>query len=145
MCSLFIRYKIFAFKNLARLVGPLSLSSLSSNPQETQIASRKDQVVPSTNEKNKNILVASGGTLGDTTRRKAKALSAVPSTPTSTLLKEQKHSRHEPVITLASLRAPMEESPRRYSESLTSDVDSSSSSYLVAMQVMTTSLTSIEE
>ncbi|KAM1680767.1 hypothetical protein ACFX2K_038407 [Malus domestica] len=75
----------------------------------------------------------------------ARALSALPSTSTSTLPNEQEQSRHEPVITLASLRAPREESPIRYLESLTSDTDSSSSLYPVAMQVMTTSVTSIEE
>ncbi|KAM2560924.1 hypothetical protein TB1_012045 [Malus domestica] len=50
-----------------------------------------------------------------------------------------------PVITLALLRAPREESSRRYFESLTFDADSSSSSYPIAMQVMTTGATSIEE
>ncbi|KAM2855831.1 hypothetical protein PS2_000254 [Malus domestica] len=97
--------------------------------------SRKDQAVPTTNTKNKNIITAS----------KAKALSAVPSTPTSTLLNDQEHLRHEPVITLASLRALREESPRQYFESLTSNADSRSSSYPVAIQVMTISGTSIEE
>ncbi|KAM1066871.1 hypothetical protein ACFX2B_021979 [Malus domestica] len=109
------------------------------------MASRKDQVVPITKTKNKNILAASGGTLGVTTQSKARALSAVPFTPTSTMPKKQEHPTHEPMITLASLRAPREESPKRYSESLTSDADSSSSSYPVAMQVMTTGATSIEE
>ncbi|KAM2786820.1 hypothetical protein PS2_007668 [Malus domestica] len=97
------------------------------------MASRNDQVVPATNAKNKNIFAANGGTLGITTRSKAKALSAVPSTPTSNLLNEQEHPRHKPIITLASLRAPREDSPMRYSESLTFDADSSSSSYPVAM------------
>ena len=46
------------------------------------------------------------------------------------------------MITLASLRAPREESPKKYSESLLSDANSNSST---AMQVMTTGATSIEE
>ncbi|KAM1706669.1 hypothetical protein ACFX2K_028787 [Malus domestica] len=52
------------------------------------------------------------------------------------------HLRHEPVITLASLRAPMEESLRKYSGSMLFDAGSSGSS---AMQVMTTGATSIDE
>ncbi|KAM1702488.1 hypothetical protein ACFXTN_025623 [Malus domestica] len=103
------------------------------------------QAVPTINAKNKNILAASGGTLGITTRSKAIALSTMPSTPTSTLQKEQEHSRLEPMITLAYLRALKEESPIRYSESLTSDADSSCNSYPIAMQIMTTGVTSIEE
>ncbi|KAM2437185.1 hypothetical protein ACFX1W_014323 [Malus domestica] len=79
---------------------------------------------------------------GVITRSKARALSAASSTPTSTLPKEQEHPRHEPVITLASLRAPRKESPRKYSGSTLSDVDSSGSS---AMQVMTTGATLIDE
>ncbi|KAM2165391.1 hypothetical protein ACFX1R_039544 [Malus domestica] len=85
-----------------------------------------------------------GGTLGITTRSKARAFSVVPSTPTSTLPKEQENPRHEPLITLASLKAPREESPRRYFKLLNYDADSSSS-YPVAMQVMITDATSIEE
>ncbi|KAM1241389.1 hypothetical protein ACFX2J_046591 [Malus domestica] len=50
--------------------------------------------------------------------------------------------RHEPVITLASLKAPRKESPRKYSGSMLSDANSSGSS---AMQVMTTGATSIDE
>lgn len=69
----------------------------------------------------------------------------MPFTLTPNPLKEQEHLRHEPVITLASLRAQREENLRRYFKSLISDVDSSSSSYPVAMQVMTTGATSIEE
>ncbi|KAM3010796.1 hypothetical protein FF2_029568 [Malus domestica] len=69
----------------------------------------------------------------------------MPSTLTSHLLKEQEHPRHKFVITLALLRVLMEESLRRYFESLTSDADSSCSSYPVAMQVMTTGATSIDE
>ncbi|KAM1428168.1 hypothetical protein ACFXTO_020631 [Malus domestica] len=103
---------------------------------------RKVQAVPVTNAENKNFLAASGGTLGITTQSQAKALSAVSSTPASTLPKEQEHSRHEPLITLASLSAPRKESPRRYSESLLFDADLSSSS---TMQVMTIGTTSIEE
>ncbi|KAM1471167.1 hypothetical protein EV1_041261 [Malus domestica] len=78
---------------------------------------------------NKNVFAASGGTSGVTTRSKARALSTVSSTPTSTLPKEQEHPRHEPMITLASLRAPKKENSRRYSKSLTSDADSSNSSH----------------
>ncbi|KAM2903238.1 hypothetical protein COP2_003071 [Malus domestica] len=103
---------------------------MSSNPQETHMASRNDQVVPATNTKNKNILAASGGTLGVTTQSKTRALSTVLSTSTSTLSKKQEHSRHEPVITLALLKAPREES---------------SISYPIAIQVMTTGATLIEE
>ena len=120
----------------------LYLLSLSQNPQKAQMASRNDQVVPATKVKNKNILAASGDTSGITTRSKAKALFAATSTPALTLPKGQEHPRHEPVITLASVRALREESPRKYSESLLSDADSSSS---LAMQVMTTWTTSIEE
>ena len=46
------------------------------------------------------------------------------------------------MITLASLSAPREESPRRYSESLLSDADLSSST---SMQVMTIGAASMEE
>ncbi|KAM1763674.1 hypothetical protein ACFX11_002995 [Malus domestica] len=109
------------------------------------MASRNDQAIPITNSKNKNIFASSGGTLGVTTRSKARALFAVPSNPTSTLLEKQEHLRHEPVITLASLIAPREESPMRYSDSLTSDDNSSSSSYPLAMEVMTTGAVLIEE
>ncbi|KAM2705566.1 hypothetical protein EV1_034764 [Malus domestica] len=49
---------------------------------------------------------------------------------------------HEHVITLASLRAPREESLSKYSGSMISNADSSGSS---AMQVMTTEVTSIDE
>ncbi|KAM1920318.1 hypothetical protein ACFX15_024133 [Malus domestica] len=63
-----------------------------------------------TNTKNKNIIAASGGTLGFTTHSKARALFVVPSTPTSTLSKKQEHPRYELVLTLALLRVPMEES-----------------------------------
>ncbi|KAM1119244.1 hypothetical protein ACFX2B_042855 [Malus domestica] len=87
------------------------------------MASRKAQAVPVTNAKNKGGLAAGGVTSGIITRSKAKTLSAVSSTPTSTLPKEQKHPRHEPVITLTSLRMPREESPRKCSESLLSDAD----------------------
>ncbi|KAM2947690.1 hypothetical protein FF1_034798 [Malus domestica] len=97
------------------------------------MASGKIQVVPATNAKNKNIITAIGGTLGITTRSKAKTLSAMLSTPTSILLEEQEHPRHELLITLASLRAPREESPMRYFELLTFDADSNSSSYPVAI------------
>ncbi|KAM2933574.1 hypothetical protein FF1_041506 [Malus domestica] len=72
----------------------------------------------------------------------ARATSAASVTSASTLPREQKHPRHEPLITLASLRAPRGESPRKYSESMLSDADSSNSS---AMQVMTIRATSIDE
>ncbi|KAM1624947.1 hypothetical protein COP1_023001 [Malus domestica] len=106
------------------------------------MASKKAQVVLAANARNKSVITAGGVTSGVTTRSKARALSAASSTPTSTLPKEQEHPRHEPVITLASLRAPRKESPRKYSGSTLSDVDSSGSS---AMQVMTTGATSIDE
>ncbi|KAM2876462.1 hypothetical protein COP2_019455 [Malus domestica] len=109
------------------------------------MASRKDQVVPAINANNKNIFAASGGTLGVITRSNARAISAMFSTPTLTLPKEQEHLRHEPVITLAALRIPREESPMRYSKLLTSDANLSSSPYPVAMQVMTSGVTLIEE
>ncbi|KAM1543539.1 hypothetical protein ACFX1Z_013182 [Malus domestica] len=49
------------------------------------------------------------------------------------------------MITLASLRVPREESSRRYSDSLTSDADSSNNSYPIAMQVTIIGATSIEQ
>ncbi|XP_048430980.1 uncharacterized protein LOC108866641 [Pyrus x bretschneideri] len=104
------------------------------------MASRKDQVVPATNAKN-NILAVSGGTLGVTTQSKARVISVIP----SILPNEQEHPSHEPVITLTSLRAPKEESPKRYFESLTFDADSSNILCLVTMQVMTTGVTLIKE
>ncbi|KAM1553501.1 hypothetical protein EV2_006491 [Malus domestica] len=103
------------------------------------MASRKAQTVPATGAKNKSVLVATGVTLGITTRSMARATSAASFNSASTLPREQKHPRHEPLITLASLRAP---SPRKYSESMLSDADSSDSS---AMQVMTIGATSIDE
>ncbi|KAM1169764.1 hypothetical protein ACFX15_030827 [Malus domestica] len=106
------------------------------------MASRKARTVPATGAKNKSILVASGVTLGITTRSKARATSAASFTSASTLPREQEHPRHEPLITLASPKAPRGESPRKYSESMLSDADSSSSS---AMQVMTIGATSIDE
>ncbi|XP_050120509.1 uncharacterized protein LOC126597741 [Malus sylvestris] len=106
------------------------------------MASRKTQTVPATGVKNKSVFVASGVTLGITTRSKTRATSATSFTSVSTLPREQEHLRHEPMITLASLRAPRGESPRKYSESMLSDADSSGSS---AMQVMTTGATSIDE
>ncbi|KAM1457345.1 hypothetical protein ACFX13_035393 [Malus domestica] len=106
------------------------------------MASRKAQTVPATGAKNKSVLVASGVTLGITTRSKARATSAASFTSASTLPREQEHPRHEPLITLASPRAPRGESPRKYSESMLSDADSSGSS---AMQVMTIGATSIDE
>ncbi|KAM2035394.1 hypothetical protein EV2_039385 [Malus domestica] len=89
------------------------------------MASKKAQVVLPANARNKSVITAGGVTSG---RSKARALSAASSTSTSTSPKEQEHPRHEPVITLASLRAPRKESPRKYSGSTFSDVDLSSSS-----------------
>ncbi|KAM1953962.1 hypothetical protein EV2_024142 [Malus domestica] len=106
------------------------------------MASRKAQAVPITGAKNKGALVASGVTLGITTRSKAKATSATSFTSASTLPGEREYPRHEPMITLASLRAPRGERPREYSESMLSDDDSIGSS---AMQVMTAGATSVEE
>ncbi|KAM1758138.1 hypothetical protein ACFX11_007301 [Malus domestica] len=106
------------------------------------MASRKAQTVPATGAKNKSVIVASGVTLGITTRSMAKTSSAASFTSASTLPREQEHPRHEPLITLASLRAPRGERPREYSESMLSDDDSSGSS---AMQVMTAGATSIDE
>ncbi|KAM1167585.1 hypothetical protein ACFX19_030130 [Malus domestica] len=106
------------------------------------MASRKAQTVPVTGAKNKSVLVARGVTLGIMTRSKARATSAASFTFASTLPREQEHPRHEPLITLASPKAPRGESPRKYSESMLSDADSSGSS---AMQVMTIGATSIDE
>ncbi|KAM2449006.1 hypothetical protein PS1_019145 [Malus domestica] len=100
------------------------------------------QVALPTNVRNKSVITACGVTWGVTPRSKARAISAASSIPASTFPKEQEHPRHEPLITLASLRAPMEESPRKYSGSMLSDADSSGSS---AMQVMTIGATSIDE
>ncbi|KAM2431631.1 hypothetical protein ACFX1W_018923 [Malus domestica] len=106
------------------------------------MASKKAQVVLAADARNKSIITAGGVTSGIITQSKAKVLSVASSTPASTPPKAQEVPRHEPVITLASLRAPREESQRKYSESLLSDVDSSSG---IAMQVMVTGTTSIEE
>ncbi|KAM0964110.1 hypothetical protein TB2_022685 [Malus domestica] len=106
------------------------------------MASKKAQVVLATNARNKSVIIVGGITSSVTTRSKAIAISATSSALASTPPKEQEHLRHEPVITLASLRTPREESPRKYSSSMFSDADSSSSS---AMQVMTTEATSIDE
>ncbi|KAM1807988.1 hypothetical protein ACFX11_030923 [Malus domestica] len=106
------------------------------------MASRKAQAVPTTNAKNKSILATGGAISSIITRSKARALAASSSTHASTLPKEQEHLRHEPVITLASLRVPREESPRKYSESLFSDADLSDST---AMQVMAIGATLIDE
>ncbi|KAM2127083.1 hypothetical protein ACFX1R_007025 [Malus domestica] len=106
------------------------------------MASRKAQTVPATGVKNKSVIVARGVTLGITTRSKAKATSATSFTSASTLPREQEHPRHEPLITLASPKAPRGESPRKYSESMLSDADSSGSA---TMQVMTIGVTSIDE
>ncbi|KAM1912012.1 hypothetical protein ACFX14_000115 [Malus domestica] len=106
------------------------------------MASRKVQAIPATNAKNKSILAISGAILGITTRSRARTLSATSSTSTSALPKEQEYLRHELVITLASLRAPREENPSKYSNSMLSDANSSNSS---AMQVMTTRVISIDE
>ncbi|KAM1096786.1 hypothetical protein ACFX19_014530 [Malus domestica] len=106
------------------------------------MASKKAQVVLAVNARNKSVITAGGVTSGIITRSKAKALSAASSAPASTPPKAQEHPRHKSVITLASLRAPREESQRKYSESLLSDADSSSG---IAMQVMVAGATSIEE
>ena len=135
------------FTNLARPVGQ-SLPLISFSVQENQstppksMASRKDQVVPATKVKNKNIVATSGDTSGIITRSKARALFAVTPTPVLTLPSEQEHPRYKPVITLTSLSAPREGIPKEYPESPLSDANSSSSA---AMQVMTTGATSIEE
>ncbi|KAM2144280.1 hypothetical protein ACFX1R_047981 [Malus domestica] len=120
----------------------LFLRSRNSSTLPKLMASRKAQTVPATGAKNKSVLVATGVTLGITTRSMARATSAASFTSASTLPREQKHPRHEPLITLASLRAPRGESPRKHSESMLSDADSSDSS---AMQVMTIGATSIDE
>ncbi|KAM2634941.1 hypothetical protein EV1_025356 [Malus domestica] len=96
------------------------------------MASRKAQATPTTNAKNKSILVVGGAISSIITGSKARVLATLSFTPASTLPKEQEHQRHKPVITLASLRALREESPRKYSESLFSDADSSDST---AMQM----------
>ncbi|KAM1861264.1 hypothetical protein ACFX13_013341 [Malus domestica] len=106
------------------------------------MALKKAQVALANNARNKSVITVGGVTSGVTTRSKARALSAASSILASTLPKEQEHLRHEPLITLASLRAPREESPRKYSGSMLSDADSSGSS---AMQVMTTGATSIDK
>ncbi|KAM1457435.1 hypothetical protein ACFX2I_034602 [Malus domestica] len=103
---------------------------------------RKVQAILATNAKNKSVIVVSGVISGILTRSKARALFAASSTPTSTLPMKQEHQKHGPMITLASLRASREESSKKYSDSMLSDADSSSSS---AMQVMTTGATSIDE
>ncbi|KAM2197681.1 hypothetical protein ACFX1Q_001051 [Malus domestica] len=106
------------------------------------MASRKVQAVPATNTKNQSVLTASGITSSIITRSKARALSAASSTHTSTLPVEQEHQRHEPVIAMASLRSLREESSKKYFDSMLFDANSSSS---IAMQVMTTKATSIED
>ncbi|KAM1702153.1 hypothetical protein PS2_027067 [Malus domestica] len=106
------------------------------------MASKKAQVVLAVNAKNKSVITANGVTSGVITRSKARALSVASSTPTSTPPNEQEHPRHEPVITLASLSVPRKENPKKYSGSTLSDVDSSGS---LAMQVMITRATSIDE
>ncbi|KAM1242418.1 hypothetical protein ACFX2G_034771 [Malus domestica] len=106
------------------------------------MASRKAQTIPATGTKNKSILVATGVTLGITTQSMVKATSATSFTSAPTLPREQEHPRHEPLITLASLRAPRGEIPRKYSESMLSDADSSGSA---TIQVMTIGVTSIDK
>ncbi|KAM1359724.1 hypothetical protein ACFX2F_046660 [Malus domestica] len=101
------------------------------------MASKKGQAVLATKGKSLNTPALSGEFIGVTTRSKAKAIATVQhAIPKLVPLKEQgEHQKREPVITLASLLAPREESSKKYSESLLSDVDSSSN---LAMQVMTT-------
>ncbi|KAM1600210.1 hypothetical protein ACFXTN_022702 [Malus domestica] len=70
------------------------------------MASRKAQTVPAIGANNKSVLVSSGVTLRITTRSNARATYAASFTSASTLPREQEHPKHEPVITLASLRAP---------------------------------------
>ncbi|KAM2040998.1 hypothetical protein ACFX16_034857 [Malus domestica] len=106
------------------------------------MTSKKAQVVLAANARNKNVITADDVTSGVTTRSRARALSTASSTSASTPPKEQEHLRHEPVITLALLRAPRKESPMKYSGCMLSDADSSGNS---AMQVMTTGATSIDE
>ncbi|KAM2492474.1 hypothetical protein PS1_044007 [Malus domestica] len=106
------------------------------------MTSKKAQVVLAANARNKNVITAGDVTSGVTTRSRARALSTASSTPASTPPKEQEHPRHELVITLASLRAPRKESPRKYSGSMFSDADSSGS---LAMQVMTIKAISIDK
>ena len=142
-CSCLVRFRNFPCLQIWHAQWDyLYLSSLSSNPQKYKWHQERIKLFLATKAKNKSILAASGDISGITTRSKARALFAAASTAASTLLEEQEHLRHEPVITLASLRASREESPRKYYESLLSDTDSSSST---AMQVMTTRATSIEE
>ncbi|KAM1315567.1 hypothetical protein ACFX2F_019311 [Malus domestica] len=82
------------------------------------MASKNVQAVLATNAKNKSVITV-GGVISDvTTRSVAIALFAASSTPASTPLKEQEHRRHEPGITLASLRAPKELLPRGSTQSL---------------------------
>ncbi|KAM1016072.1 hypothetical protein ACFX13_046546 [Malus domestica] len=92
------------------------------------MASKKAQVVLAANARNKNVITVGGVTSGVITRSKARALSAASSTPASTPPKEQEHLRHEPLITLASLKAPRKESPRKYSGFMLSDADTSGNS-----------------
>ncbi|KAM0981028.1 hypothetical protein TB2_013881 [Malus domestica] len=106
------------------------------------MASKKAQVVLTANARNKNVITVGGVTSGIITRSKAKTLSAASSTSASTPPKEQEHLKHEPVITLASLKAPRKESPRKYSGFMLSDADSSGNS---AMQVMIAGATSVDE
>ncbi|KAM1620290.1 hypothetical protein ACFXTN_017278 [Malus domestica] len=109
------------------------------------MASRKAQAVPTTNTKNKSILATGGAISGIVTRSKARALVASSSTPTSTLPKEQEYPRYETVITLSSLRAPREESPKKYSESLFSDADSSDSTSMQMNEAIARLTRTVEE
>ncbi|KAB2596966.1 hypothetical protein D8674_032416 [Pyrus ussuriensis x Pyrus communis] len=95
--------------------------------------------------KNKNIIAASGDISGIITRSKARDLFAAASAPALTLSKEQEHLRYEPVITLASLRASRGESPRKYSESLLSDVDSSGSTTMQMNEAIAKLTRTVEE
>ncbi|KAM1543957.1 hypothetical protein PS2_013219 [Malus domestica] len=92
------------------------------------MASKKAQVVLAANTRNKNVITAGNVTSDVTTRSRARALSAASSTPASTPPKEQKYLRHQPVITLASLRAPRKESPMKYSGCMLSNANSSGNS-----------------
>ena len=112
--------------------------------KKAQMASRKDQAVPATKAKNKSVLAAGGDVSGITTlEARQQAISAASSTPASCNSAERTQLRYEPVITLASLRAPREaQSPPKSTRSCFPTLTRSSST---AMQVMTTGATSIEE
>ncbi|KAM2501700.1 hypothetical protein ACFX1W_032349 [Malus domestica] len=100
------------------------------------MASRKVQAIPATNAKNKSVLTASGVTSDIITRSKARALSYINSTNGASA-PEARARDH-----LSLVKSTNGGSSNKYSDSMLSDVDSSSSS---AMKVMTTGATSINE